>query len=157
MALTRVPRRNSGLALNDSFINELPDRLRRMFEDALPFDAVQPVGWIPAMEIVEKPHALIATAELPGLAAENIDVKVEDNVLTVSGEKTEEKEEGEEDSQYHLWERRYGSFHRSFTLPTAVNTDKISAEFAKGVLTVTMPKSESVKAKGKKIPVSARQ
>jgi HSP20 family protein len=157
MALTRVPRRNSGLALNDSFINELPDRLRRMFEDALPFDAVQPVGWIPAMEIVEKPHALIATAELPGLAAENIDVKVEDNVLTVSGEKTEEKEEGEEDSQYHLWERRYGSFHRSFTLPSAVNTDRISAEFTKGVLTVTMPKSESVKAKGKKIPVSARQ
>ena len=154
MALTRVPRRNSGLTLNDSFMADLPDRLRRMFEDAVPFDTVQTVGWIPAMEIVEKPHAVIAKAELPGLAADHIDIKVEDNVLTVSGEKMEEKKEGEEDSQTYLWERRYGSFHRSFTLPSAVNADKITAEFDLGVLTITMPKSESMKPKGKKIPVT---
>jgi HSP20 family protein len=86
-----------------------------------------------------------------------VDVSVDDGVLTISGEKEEEKKEGEENSQYYLFERRYGSFRRSFTLPSAVDVDKISAEFDNGLLKVTLPKTESVKAKGKKISVSTKK
>lgn len=156
MPLMRMPRRPQMLPLTESFLDELPERLRRMFEGGLTFDPVQTVGWMPPIEIVEKNGALVVTAELPGLEAKDVDITVEDDVLTISGEKHEEKEEGEEGTQYYLWERRYGSFRRSFTLPSAVDTDKIAAKFAKGVLTITLPKSEKVTVKGKKITIAEK-
>lgn len=157
MGLIRMTRHNPALPTADSFLDELPDRIRRMLEGSLPPESALTVGWMPAMEIVDKPDTLVATAELPGLSAEDIDIKVEDNVLTISGDKTEEKKEGEEDLQYYLWERRYGSFRRSFTLPSAVDAEKITADFDKGVLTIKLPKSEKVKEKGKKIAVNMKK
>jgi HSP20 family protein len=142
------------MPLTESFLDDLPERIRRMFEGGLTLEPIQNVGWMPAMEIVEKNGAVVVTAELPGLEAKDVDINVEDDVLTISGEKHEEKKEGEEGTQYYLWERRYGSFRRAFTLPTAVDADRITATFAKGLLTVTLPKSETVRTKGRKIAVT---
>lgn len=157
MALIRMTRRAPLAPVSNSFLDDLPDRIRQMLEGSLSLEPVMPVGWMPAVDIVEKPDALIVTAELPGINAKEVDVSVDDGVLTISGEKEEEKKEGAADSQYYLFERSYGSFRRSFTLPNAVDVDKISAEFDNGLLKVTLPKTENVKAKGKKISVSTRK
>jgi HSP20 family protein len=81
----------------------------------------------------------------------NVTVELENNVLTVSGEKTEERTEGEEERRYHLWERSYGAFKRSFTLPRTVSSDEAKATFENGVLTVRLPKVEE--AKGRRIQI----
>ena len=157
MALIRMTRRAPVTPVSKPFLDDLPDRIRQMLEGTLSLEPIQTVGWMPAVDIVEKPQALIVSAELPGMLAKEVDVSVDDGVLTISGEKEEKKEEGAEDSQYYLFERRYGSFRRSFTLPNAVDVEKISAEFDNGLLKITLPKSENVKAKGKKITVSTRK
>ena len=156
MALIRMTRRPQAF-FSEPFLGDLPERLRRMLEGTQPFEGVQNVSWMPSMEIVEKNGALIVTAELPGIAPENVDITVEDDVLTISGEKNEETKEDDKDAQFYLCERRYGSFRRSFTLPKAVDADKITATFAKGVLTITLPRSEKVKAKGKKIAIGEKK
>ncbi len=157
MALIRMTRRAPVAPVSNSFLDDLPDRIRQMLEGSLALEPVTAVGWMPAVDIVERPDALVVTAELPGLMAKEVDVSVDDGVLTISGEKEEEKKEGAEDSQYYVFERRYGSFRRSFTLPNAVDVDKISAEFDNGLLTVVLPKTENVKARGKKISVSTKK
>jgi len=157
MALIRMTRRAPVGPVSKPFLDDLPDRLRQMLEGTLSLEPIQTVGWTPAVDIVEKPDALIVTAELPGLTAKEVDVSVDDGILTISGEKEEEKKEGTEESQYYVFERRYGSFRRSFTLPNAVDVDKISAEFDNGLLKVMLPKTENVRAKGKKISVSTKK
>jgi HSP20 family protein len=103
----------------------------------------------PAVDITERDDALVLTAELPGLSRDDITVELENNVLTIRGEKKEERtEEGEE---RYVYERRYGSFSRSFTLPRSVDPDRISARYDRGVLTVTMPKAPE--GKGRRIEV----
>jgi HSP20 family protein len=111
------------------------------------------VGMAPAIDIAEKDRSYEVTAELPGLDEKDIDVTVSDNVLIVKGEKTEEKEEKEKN--YYLSERRYGSFQRSFELPAGVDAGKIEAQFAKGVLTVTLPKTAEAQKKQRKIDVKS--
>jgi HSP20 family protein len=110
-------------------------------------------GWskAPAVDIVEKDKAYEITAELPGLDERNIDVKLSDDVLTITGEKREEKEEKKTD--YHVSERRYGSFQRSFTVPSGVDTDKIEANFKNGILTISLPKSAQAQKSEKKIDI----
>lgn len=154
MSLVRFNRLPSPL-FSGAFLDELPDRMRLMFGNGM--EHGQTVGWMPAMEIAESKDAIVVTAELPGLSAKDVDVSIDDDVLTISGEKQEEKKEGAEDSQFYLLERRYGTFRRSFTLSNAVDADKIVADFDNGVLKVTLPKSEKVKAKGKKISVVAKK
>ncbi|MDR6288179.1 MULTISPECIES: Hsp20/alpha crystallin family protein [Inquilinus] len=110
-------------------------------------------GMVPAMDIAEGEKGYQLTAELPGLAERNIEVKLSNGTLTIRGEKAEEKEEQKQD--YHLSERRYGSFQRAFPLPADVDTDKIEASFKNGVLTVVLPKTvEAIKSE-KKIDVKA--
>jgi HSP20 family protein len=106
----------------------------------------------PAMDIVEEDKDYKLTAELPGMAEKDIQVVVSGDTLTVKGEKKQETERKEKN--YSLSERSYGSFQRTFYLPEGVDRDKIGAEFAKGVLTVTLPKSASA-AKSKTIEVKA--
>jgi HSP20 family protein len=104
---------------------------------------------MPRLDVVEKDAEIVVTAELPGFAPENIDVRVEGDVLTLRGEvKTETKEEKGNGGkgQYHVHERRMSTFVRSVRLPTSVNTEKSSAEFENGVLTLTLPKREDAKA-----------
>ncbi len=105
--------------------------------------------WNPSVDVFETDNEVVFKAELPGMDAKDIDVKLENNILTLKGERHFEKEAKEEN--YHRVEREYGSFSRSFALPTAVNGDKVSAEYKDGVLKVVLPKKEEVKAKPIKI------
>lgn len=126
----------------------------RLFDDRSIF-GVRPSLSIPtpAMEVSEDADAFKLSAELPGMNEKQIEVAVTDGVLTLTGEKKKEKEQ--KDRSYYLSEREYGSFKRSFTLPDAIDADKISAEFAKGVLTITLPKKPEAKAAPKKVEVKA--
>lgn len=100
---------------------------------------------VPAVDISESPQGLTVSAELPGLKKDEVKLTIEDGVLTLSGEKKFEEEKKGKD--YHRVERRYGSFHRSFTLPTGIDADQAKARFEDGVLTVEIPKSEAAKPK----------
>ncbi|TGT07127.1 Hsp20/alpha crystallin family protein, partial [Mesorhizobium sp. M8A.F.Ca.ET.213.01.1.1] len=91
------------------------------------------------MDLVEKDKEYEITVELPRIDEKNVEIKLANRILTLKGEKKEEKEE--KDNDYYLSERRYGSFQRSFQLPEGVDADKIDATFAKGVLTVKLPKT----------------
>lgn len=131
---------------------QVSNRLRRLFEP--PFDLQlfpENVGWLPAMEITEKGDELMLTAELPGMKREDVEIFVENNVLTLRGEKKEEVKEDDKDRKVHLYERMYGTFTRTFTLPREVETEKIRAEFTDGVLMLHLPKTEQ--AKGRKIDI----
>ena len=107
----------------------------------------------PAVDVAEKDNAYEITAELPGLEEKNIEVKLTNGTLSITGEKREEKEEKTKD--YHVKERSYGSFHRSFSVPDSVDAGKIEAKFKNGVLTVTLPKKVEAVVPAKKIEVKA--
>ena len=109
--------------------------------------------WAPAVDVRETNDALQVTAELPGLRPEDVNVTVENGVLTIGGEKKQEIQEGKEDENYYLFERRYGRFERSFTLPRTVNADQVKARFENGILTVSLPKAEE--AKPRKVQIEA--
>jgi HSP20 family protein len=107
----------------------------------------------PPIDLVEKEKEYEITAELPGIDEKNVEIKLANNALTIKGEKKEEKEEKQND--YYLSERRYGSFQRSFALPDGIDSDKIEANFVKGVLTVRLPKTAEARQAEKKIEVKA--
>lgn len=107
----------------------------------------------PAVDVTEKDTAFEITAELPGLDEKDVDVSVANGILTLKGEKKEEKEEKQKD--YYLSERRYGSFQRSFPLPDGVDSDKIEAVFKKGLLSVTLPKTPEAQNNKRKIDVKS--
>lgn len=107
----------------------------------------------PRIDVSETDTAVEVTAELPGVSDEELDVSLSDNVLTIKGEKTSEKEETKKD--YHLVERSYGAYQRSIRLPCEVDQEKIDAKFDKGVLTIVLPKSPETKAKTQKISVTS--
>ena len=97
--------------------------------------------WAPRVDISEDDGKIVLRADLPGVNEKDVSVKVEDNVLTLSGERKFEKETDEEN--FHRVERTYGTFTRSFSLPETVDTDKIKAKYDKGVLTISIPKVET--------------
>jgi HSP20 family protein len=111
------------------------------------------ISWpkAPAVDVAETDKAYEVTAELPGMDESNIEVKLADDVLTIKGEKKEEKEEKNKD--YYVSERRFGSFQRSFTVPAGVDAGKIEANFKNGVLTITLPKSAQAQKSEKKIEI----
>ncbi len=98
----------------------------------------------PETDVVETEHEIRVMTEMPGLQRDNIEIDVENNVLTIRGEKQEERKEGDQ-GKYHIAERRYGTFARSFVLPRDVDAENIQAQFEDGVLTVTIPKSEQAR------------
>lgn len=102
--------------------------------------------WIPAIDVEEAADELLLTAELPGMREEDINVDIERNILTIRGEKREEREEADEGRRYHVRERGHGSFRRAFTLPWSVEADAIRADFEAGVLTVRLPKAPEAKS-----------
>jgi HSP20 family protein len=108
----------------------------------------------PAVDVVEKENEFRITAELPGLDEKDVEVSVADDVLSIRGEKKEEREE--KAKNYHLSERRYGSFQRTFQLPAGIDAEKIAATFQKGLLTVTLPKTPEAQKKEKKIAIQAK-
>lgn len=141
---TRFPTLRRG----DGFEN----RLRRMMEEA--FGELEEIGWHPAVEVTETADELTLTAEFPGMKVEDVEIELEDDVLTLRGEKKEEErdeEKTEGEVTYRVTERRYGEFSRSFTVPSTVDADAIEASFEDGVLTVHMPKT--AESRGRKIEV----
>lgn len=108
-------------------------------------------GKVPAVDLVEKDKAYEITAELPGMDESNVTVSFSDGKLAIKGEKKEEKEEQKKD--FHLSERRYGSFQRTFYVPPGVDAEKIEANFKNGVLTVTLPKSAEAQQKQRQIAI----
>ena len=134
----------------DLFRNRLDRMFNQMLGDVwgaqlLPGEDVSPRLWMPPVDIRETEDNLLFTVELPGLAKEDVEVTVENNILTISGERKFEKETKRED--YHRMERSYGNFSRSFTLPAGVRADKVDANFLNGVLHIQMPKQEGAKPK----------
>lgn len=128
------------------FVDDRDSLLRRFWNDE---DA--PTAWSPSAEIVEKPEAYIVTVEVPGMKAEDIHVDLTGNTLTVHGERKHEEKKRNE--HYQLYERRYGSFHRTFTFPAAVHADNVEADLKEGVLTLNVMKVEE--GKPAKIKVKA--
>ncbi len=124
-------------------LHDLRDEFERVFRDfESPFD---PDGrtWSPAIDIADKDDKLVLTAELPGMQKSDVKIDLQDNVLTIEGEKRYKNEENK--ANYYRCERAYGKFSRSFTLPLKIDTAAVTAEFKDGVLTITMPKTEDAK------------
>lgn len=109
---------------------------------------------MPRIDVKETANALVVDAELPGMDEKDIDVTMQDGVLTIRGEKKFEQSEKGED--YHVMERRYGSFRRSLRLPETIDDDKVEAKFEKGILTITLPKRPDAVRGEKKIAIKSR-
>jgi HSP20 family protein len=133
-----------------STLKEEMDRLwNRFFEGP----AIEPLRgeWVPSLDVSETKDNIVVKAEVPGIDPKEIDISYADGTLTVRGERKQEKEE--KDENYHMVERRYGSFSRSVRLPHEVKSDKIKANYKDGVVKITLPKSEEAKKKEVKIKV----
>jgi HSP20 family protein len=128
--------------------------LRRMFDVEPSWHPVRTFSFsAPAIDMSEDDKAYKISAELPGLDPRDVDVSVSGNTLVLKGEKRQEKEE--KDKNYHYSERAYGSFQRAFELPASVDRNKIAADFSKGVLTITLPKTPDAQKEQKKIEVKS--
>ena len=144
------------LVVRDPFwkeFNSLSNRFNRMFDLAPREENADFLGaWSPAVDIYDKGSEVVIHAELPGMKKEDIDVRVENNVLTIRGKK--ERNEEVKDEGYFRTERSYGAFSRSFSLPTTVDISKIVAEYKEGVLTLSLPKAEEAKPRQIDVAVS---
>jgi HSP20 family protein len=138
-------------------LNALQEQLNRIFEGTLNGHGENSAitTWAPAVDIYETENELVLKADLPGVSGKDIDIRVENNMLTVRGERQFETEVKEDN--YLRVERTYGSFSRSFGLPNTVNTEAISAEYKNGVLTVQLPKRAESKPKQVKVNVNAAE
>ncbi len=137
----------------------LRDKMNRLFEDAVTQRGEEKdlvaSSWAPAVDIFEDESQLVLTAEVPGLSEKDVEIKIDDNVLSIQGERKLEKETREEN--YHRIERAYGSFYRSFTLPNYIDQDKIRAEHENGVLKISMPKKAELKPRKVRIIKPAQE
>lgn len=126
-------------------MSTLEGRLGRLFTEAgAPFASAEGVGsWLPPVDIVEEADRLVFRAEIPGVAKDDIDVKVENGTLILRGEKKQERVSDNETS--HRVERFYGVFSRSFVLPTSIATEKIQARYKDGVLELVLPKADEAR------------
>ncbi len=136
-------------------LNTIQSEMNRLFNTY--FDAPPGNGgtsgqrrWLPPMDLVETEDSFVLRADLPGLSEEDVNIELEDNVLTISGQRKSEHEERKEG--FHRVERAYGSFSRSLTLPEGVNAEAIKANFDRGVLEVQIPKPEE--RKPRKVAIS---
>jgi len=131
----------------------LREKMNRLFEDVFTGRGndkeLASSTWAPAVDIFETENELVMSAEIPGIDEKDIEIKLEDNTLTLKGERKFEKETKEEN--YHRIERSYGSFYRAFTLPNSVDLDKIHAEHENGILKITLPKRQELKPRNVKI------
>jgi len=133
----------------------LQDQVNRLFNDVFERTGEESSlsAWAPAVDIYETEHELVVKADLPEVDPKDLDIRVENNILTIRGERKFEKKVSEEN--YLRVERSFGSFARSFTLANTVNPDAIKADYQNGVLTLTIPKREEAKPKQIKVNVDA--
>jgi HSP20 family protein len=130
-------------------LRTLQEEVNRLFTGSMPraFDdeGIARGAWSPSVDIYENKDQIVLEAELPGMKREDFDLSVENNVITIRGQRQFEKKD--ESDNYHRVERAYGSFTRSFTLPNTVTAEGANAEYKNGVLRVTLPKREETKAR----------
>ena len=152
MTLTRFVPFRSGL--NDVAV--LQNRLNSIFQDFARTDeaseALAAGNFVPAVDVYEDAEKLVLKLEVPGIRREDLDIRVEGRTLTVKGERKFESEEKEEN--FHRIERRYGSFMRSFTLPSSVNTEKVEATSADGVVSISFAKKAEAQPKQIQVQVA---
>lgn len=141
MSITRYDPFRDLRSLQDEVNRLFSTNLTRAFGD----EGIARGAWNPSVDIYENKDQIVLEAELPGMNREDFELTIENNVLTLRGERRFEKRE--ESDNYHRVERAYGSFTRSFTLPQTVAADTANAEYKNGVLRVTLPKREEVKAR----------
>ena len=145
----------------DSFreFSTLQDRMNRLFRESYspegPEEALTTTSFAPPVDIYEDEHNITLKVEVPGIEEKDIDVRIENNTLTVHGERKIEKEEKEEN--FRRVERQYGSFTRSFTLPSSVDTGQVSADYEKGVLKIKLAKKAEAKPKQIKVNVNSEK
>ncbi len=137
-------------------VNTLQDQFNRLFNDVFDRKGEESslTAWAPAVDIYETEHELVVKADLPEVDPKDLDIRVENNILTIRGERKFEKKVNEDN--YLRVERAYGSFARSFTLANTVNSDAIKADYQDGVLTLTIPKREEAKPKQIKVNVNTQ-
>jgi HSP20 family protein len=136
-------------------VTSLQDQINRLFSET--FDRSEGgnlTPWAPAVDIYETEHNLVVKADLPDIKPEELDIRVENNILTIRGERKFEKKVDE--NNYLRVERAYGSFSRSFSLANTVNTEAIQADYQNGVLTLSIPKREEAKPKQIKVRVEGK-
>src|SRR5437660_12936803 len=135
------------------------NRMNRLFREAYspeePEESLTTTNFAPPVDIYEDEHSITLKLEVPGIDEKDIDVRIENTTLTVHGERKMEKEEKEEN--FRRVERQYGSFTRSFTLPTAVDTGQVSADYDKGVLKINLAKKAEAKPKQIKVNVGGQK
>jgi HSP20 family protein len=133
----------------------LQDQVNRLFSDVFERKAEESslTAWAPSVDIYETEHELVVKADLPEVDPKDLDIRVENNILTIRGERKFEKKVNEEN--YLRVERAYGSFARSFTLANTVNSEAIKADYQNGVLTLSIPKKEEAKPKQFKVNVGS--
>jgi HSP20 family protein len=135
------------------------DRMNRLFRESYspegPEEALTTTSFAPPVDIYEDEHTIAVKMEVPGIDEKDIDVRIENNTLTVHGERKIEKEEKEEN--FRRVERQYGSFTRSFTLPSSVDSGQVSANYDKGVLKISMAKKAEAKPKQIKVNVGSER
>jgi HSP20 family protein len=125
---------------------DVPTRFGRLLDEVFqPMRTTADFNFVPVVDIVDKDEQLVLTAELPGIKPEDVHLEIDNNVLTLKGEKSVEHEEKTE--RYRCWERSFGTFERSFAVPSQVDVAKIRAEFRNGVLEVHMPKTAQARAR----------
>ncbi len=150
MAITRWDPFREVATLQNRMNSLFQDFSRQGGDSDLPLTA----GFVPPVDIYEDEHKIVLKLEVPGMKQEDLDVRIENNTLTVKGERKFEKEEKEEN--FHRIERRYGSFFRAFTLPTTVDTENVKANYDSGVLKLELNKKAEAKPKQIKVGVSSQ-
>jgi len=137
----------------------LQDRMNRLFRESYGpegrDESLTTSQFAPPVDVYEDEHNVVLKVEVPGIDEKDIDVRVENNVLTVHGERKVEKEEKEEN--FRRVERQYGSFTRTFTLPSTVDAEKIQADYDKGILKIVLPKKAEAKPKSIKVNVGSQK
>jgi HSP20 family protein len=144
-------------------LHHMRNRLRRFFEEPFGFELPHPLidekrvercVWSPAVEATESPMEYLISAELPGITPEDVEVQMADGMLTVKGRKCEGKTAEDTTRTWHLWERNYGEFQRTFRFPQPIDASQVVAEFCNGILRITVPKVESTPSSARTVPIS---
>ncbi len=132
--------------------NEVDNMINSMFNRDWSLEPIQSTKWNPAVDVKETDNSFLISADIPGLPKKDINIEVSDDVLSITGQRTEDKVE--DSDLYHYRERSKGAFTRSFHLPESVDEKKISANFKDGILSIELPKTKVIEPKSRKIKIS---
>jgi len=146
--IKRSPDRTNGREVSSAFT----EIMNRFFADDIFSTGLEKTGWNPRVDVYEKDNHFIVKADIPGMNEKDLNVEIDNQIMTISGTKEEEHETKEKN--YHQIERNYGSFCRTVSLPENIETERINAEYKQGVLTVTLPKNKETISKKIQVKVS---